>query len=75
MHEEIDMHHIAGHLAVKAARAQANSALPDAPVLPDPPSREARLRKHVAAFLRGSAQRRTRLADRLDPRLANPMPC
>ncbi|MVU76855.1 hypothetical protein GPX89_06290 [Nocardia sp. ET3-3] len=68
------MHPIAGHIAVKAVRAQANSALPGAPVLPDPPHK-ARLRKHVAAFLRGSAQRRTRLADRLDPRLAEPIPC
>lgn len=58
---------IAGPIAVNAVRAQANSALPDAPVLPDPPPRESRLRKHVAAFLRASAQRRARLADRLDP--------
>ncbi|GAB0108054.1 hypothetical protein JMUB6875_70570 [Nocardia sp. JMUB6875] len=69
------MHAIAGHIAVKAARAQSNSALPDAPVRPDPPPREPRLRKHVAAFLRGSAQRQARLADRLDPCLAKPTPC
>ncbi|APA99387.1 hypothetical protein [Nocardia seriolae] len=69
------MHPIAGHLAVKAVRAQANSALPDAPVRPDPPPHEARLRKHIAAFLRASAQRRSRLADRLDPCLAKPLPC
>ncbi|MBL1076451.1 hypothetical protein JK358_18800 [Nocardia sp. 2] len=69
------MHPIAGHLAVKALRAQANSALPMAPVLPDAPPREARLRKHVAAFLRGSAERRTRLANRLDPGVDQPIPC
>ncbi|WP_040807629.1 hypothetical protein [Nocardia concava] len=69
------MNPIAGHIAVKAVRALSNSAMPDAPARPAPPPREARLRKHVAAFLRGSAQRRARLADRLDPCLAKPTPC
>ena len=58
---------IAMNIAVKAARDQANSALPNAPVLPDLPLRESRMRKYVAAFLRASAHRRVRLADRLDP--------
>ena len=49
---------IAADLAVRAARAQAGSARPDAPVVPDPEPRPARadgLRVRVAASLRGLA--------------------
>ncbi|MEV6276767.1 hypothetical protein [Nocardia sp. NPDC051832] len=60
------MHPIAAGQAVNAVRAQANSALPDAPVRPDPPPRTPHLRIRVAALLRASAQHTARLADRLD---------
>lgn len=58
---------IASDIAVRNTTEIAASALPDAPVVPDPPPREPRLRIAIAAFLRASAQRRTRLADRIDP--------
>jgi len=58
---------IASHLAVSAARNTATSALPNAPVLPDPPPQQRRLRSALAAFLRASARRQVRLADRLEP--------
>jgi hypothetical protein len=58
---------IATDIAVSAMRDQVNSALPNAPVVPDPEPRESRIRPAIAAFLRSSAQRRARLADRLDP--------
>lgn len=61
------MEPIAGQVAVRAARGQALSALPDAPVIPDEVPRTPRWRGLAIAFLRSSAQRRTRLADRLDP--------
>jgi len=60
---------IAFDLAVCAARNTATSALPNAPILPDPdpsPQRR-RLRIALAAFLRASALRQVRLADRLEP--------
>lgn len=58
---------IASNIAVDAVRDHAGSALPHAPVVPDPPPRPARLRTWFVAFLRASAQRRARLADRIDP--------
>jgi hypothetical protein len=58
---------IASDIAVSAVQAHVNSALPNAPVVPEPPPRESRIRPAIAAFLRSSAQRRARLADRLDP--------
>jgi hypothetical protein len=61
---------IASHLATRAVRSLSESALPGAPAVPDPEPREARLRAGLAAFLRSSAQRRSRLADRLDPACA-----
>jgi hypothetical protein len=61
------MQPIAADIAVSATRAHVNSALPNAPVVPDPPPRESRIRPAIAAFLRSSAQRRARLANRLDP--------
>jgi hypothetical protein len=64
------MEPIVGHVAISAARDQALSALPDAPVLPDDETRTPRWRGLAVAFLRSSAQRRVRLADRLDPACA-----
>lgn len=61
------MEPIAIGIAVKSMRYHAESALPNAPVVPEPPPRESRVRTAFAAFLRSSAQRRVRLADRLDP--------
>jgi hypothetical protein len=58
---------IASNIAARAVRNLAGSALPDAPALPDPEPRNSRIRAGSAAFLRRSAQRRSRLADRLDP--------
>ncbi|WP_395659068.1 hypothetical protein [Nocardioides sp.] len=51
---------IAANLAVRAARASAGSARPDAPVLPDPAPRPARLagvRTRSAVALRALARR------------------
>jgi hypothetical protein len=61
------MEPIVGQVAISAAREQAHSALPNAPVLPDDEARTPRWRGLAVAFLRSSAQRRVRLADRLDP--------
>jgi hypothetical protein len=58
---------IASHLATCAVRSLSESALPGAPAVPDPAPAEPRIRAGIAAFLRRSAQRRSRLADRLDP--------
>lgn len=58
-------------IAVRAARDLARSALPGAPTVPDPPPRQRRAAKRArtraATFLRASAHRRARLAERLDP--------
>jgi hypothetical protein len=61
------MEPIAASIVVAVTQDHVHSALPNAPVLPDPPPRESRIRPAIAAFLRSSAQRRARLADRLDP--------
>jgi hypothetical protein len=58
---------IASQIAAGNVAELANSALPNAPVVPDPPPRDSRLRIAAAAFLRAWACRQTRLADRLDP--------
>jgi hypothetical protein len=58
---------IASHFATREVRNLAESALPGAPAVPDPAPRDSRIRAGSAAFLRRSAQRRSRLADRLDP--------
>lgn len=49
---------IAAHLAVRAARASAGSARPDAPVVPDRVRRPraAGLRSHLATRLRAAAR-------------------
>jgi hypothetical protein len=60
----------AADIAVSALRDRAGSAQPNAPVVSDPARRESRVRIQFAAFLRASAQRRQRLADRLDSRSA-----
>lgn len=61
------MEPVFGQMAIRAERALALSALPDAPVIPDEAPRTPRWRGLAVAFLRSSAQRRTRLANRLDP--------
>jgi hypothetical protein len=58
---------IASDIAVSNTAPLASSALPDAPVVPDPTPSEPRLRAALATFLRASARRRARLADRIDP--------
>lgn len=60
---------IASSITVDAVRSVAESALPGAPVQVDAPDRSPRAgtRTRAAAFLRASAQRRVRLANRLDP--------
>jgi hypothetical protein len=60
----------AADIAVNAVRDRAGSAQPNAPVFSDPARHESRVRIQFAAFLRASAQRRQRLADRLDSRSA-----
>jgi hypothetical protein len=65
--EGIEMFPIAADIAVNAMRDHAGSALPNAPVVPDPAPRESRPRLPFAAFLRASTRRRARLANRLDP--------
>jgi hypothetical protein len=65
---------IAADIAVRLTREQAQSALPDAPVVPDPPrlperprrSRSARPQRVAAGALRRLAARSSGLADRLD---------
>jgi hypothetical protein len=58
---------IAADIAVKAVHDQLSSALPHAPVVRDEPPRRSRTRAWLVVFLRASARRRVRLADRLDP--------
>jgi hypothetical protein len=58
---------IACDIAARSVRELTTSALPDAPVVPDPAPREPRLRVTLATRLRASARRRSRLADRVDP--------
>jgi hypothetical protein len=59
---------IASQIASRNATDLATSALPHAPVVPDPPPRVPRVRIVLAAFLRAWARRQAGLADRLDPR-------
>jgi hypothetical protein len=58
---------IASDIAIRNTAPLASSALPNAPVVPEPAPSEPRLRAALATFLRASASRRTRLADRIDP--------
>jgi hypothetical protein len=58
---------IASDIALSNTAPIASSALPDAPVVPDPVPPEPRVRVAFATFLRASARRRARLADRIDP--------
>ena len=58
---------IASNIAVENMRDHVGSALPNAPVIAEEPARESRTRIWLAGFLRSSAQRRARLADRIDP--------
>jgi len=61
------MNLIAAGIAVQHVTDLTTSALPTAPVVPDPEPHDSRLRITVATLLRASARRRSRLADRLDP--------
>jgi hypothetical protein len=54
--------------AVENTRSLAQSALPDAPVVPDPPARPATVRARLSEALRTAARHELRLADRIDPR-------
>jgi hypothetical protein len=69
---------IAGNTAVANTRALAQSALPNAPQVPDPEPRHRRpvaVRSRIGAALRAVAQRELKLADRLDPApRCNPLP-
>ena len=59
-----------GNTAVENTRTLAQSALPDAPVVPDEPRRVRRsleVRARAGAVLRAAARRELRLADRIDP--------
>lgn len=58
---------IASNIATRAVRNVAESALPGADVTPDEQPRDSRIRTGFAVFLRRSAERRNRLAERLDP--------
>lgn len=58
---------IASNIANHAVRKVAESALPDAGVTPDAQPRDSHIRSGFAVFLRRSAERRNRLAERLDP--------
>ena len=68
------MNSIAAGIAVNNLTDLAASALPNAPVEPDPEPRGSALRITVATLLRTSARRRSRLADRLDPCTRRPRP-
>lgn len=60
---------IAADLVVRLTRYHAQSALPDAPVIPDDPPRVRRNRGRVAAPLRAAAARRLRqLAGWVEPK-------
>lgn len=58
---------VASDIAIRNTAPLASSALPNAPVVPEPAPSEPRLRAALATFLRASARRRARLADRIDP--------
>jgi hypothetical protein len=58
---------IASAIATHAVRNLTETALPGAPVIPDTEPRDSHIRAGFAAVLRRSAQRRDRLAERLDP--------
>lgn len=62
------MNPIAFQLAVDATRNHAHSALPDAPMLPDPP--EPPTLVWAATLRRGLAASLHRAADRIEPRTA-----
>jgi hypothetical protein len=63
------------HTAVENARNLAQSALPDAPVVPDEPRRIRRkleVRARAGAVLRATAQHELKLAERIDPAYPQP---
>jgi hypothetical protein len=64
------MNPIAIHLAVDATRDHARSALPDAPVLPDPPRRQVPVAPPAVAFRRGMARGLRWAANRIEPGVA-----
>jgi hypothetical protein len=66
---------IGSNTAVENTRTLAQSALPDAPVVPDVPRRVRRsfeVRARAGAVLRAAARRELRLADRIDPAWPQP---
>jgi len=64
------MNPIAIQLAVEATRDHARSALPNAPVLPDPPGPVAATVPPALAFRRGMARGLRWAANRIEPRAA-----
>jgi hypothetical protein len=54
--------------AAETTRSLAQSALPDAPVVPDQPRRSSPVRTRLGEALRTAAHHELRLANRLDPR-------
>jgi hypothetical protein len=62
------IYYAVGRLGVRQAREAAQSALPDAPVIPDRPPRPAAIRVRTADVLH-------RLADRIGPLDAPSVPC
>jgi hypothetical protein len=58
---------VAADIATSSMHDLVGSARPGAPIVLDETPRESRLRGRFVAFLRASAQRRERLADRLEP--------
>jgi hypothetical protein len=64
------MNPIAIQLAVEATRDHARSALPNAPVLPDPPRAPATVAPPALTFRRGLAQGLRWAANRIEPKTA-----
>lgn len=58
---------IPGNTVVENSRALTQSALPDAPVVPDEPRRSFGLRLRLSAALRAVARQELKLAERIDP--------
>lgn len=67
------MNTIGYDMGIRNVTDLATSALPDAPVVPDPAPRDSRLRITVAAVLRAATRRPGRPAERVDPSTRRPI--